>query len=178
MARMKGTVQMIIRYIGGVRRLARAVSGASLALAVVVGMGVAQTTGAQAATSTVAEFTYDLQDAYGGKATVRVELRKDGGNFWARATPSKIEGAGDAAVIGTLKLQSRTRTMSGGVWLAWSSWVTEKPLKFTVGDGQVSTAKYNPPNSTSTIQNQVRAALTASPEPGNPETQGTSGYTA
>ncbi len=129
--------------------------------------------------STVSEFTYDLQDVLGGSAKVRVELRTESGRYWARATPANLEGVAGSFEIGTVKLQLRQRVQSGGVWLGWESWVTKKSNAVLVSEGQEWTDDtYNPPNSTSTVQQQVRAAFTSSyPEGGDPSTQGTPGTT-
>ncbi len=111
------------------------------------------------------DFTLELDTTTGNiRLNVRVELRHNSPRWWARATPywRSTDGTygGGGNQLGTVKLQKRKRLVGSGS-SGWESWSTMKSKSVTLSGGQVWTDdSYNPVNSDTTYDRQIRAAFT------------------
>lgn len=107
------------------------------------------------------EITVDVGSSSGNiSMLVRVELRHNSPRWWTRATPfcSASTCGGGASTVGVAKIQVRQRPVGG----SWGSWSTKESKTVTAdpGDSQWTDDSYNPPNSNSSYDRQIRSAFT------------------
>lgn len=88
-----------------------------------------------------------------------VELRHNSPRWWTRVTPycSNATCGGGASTIGTAYVEVRKRPV-GGSWQAWTA-VKSKKISADVNQSQWTDDSYNPTNSSSTYDRQIRSTF-------------------